>query len=131
VFDGTPLSLLLQPEEAFSINNSARQKLIDQFDINLHTLSSFFRVNIMNAIHAGITIGVAELRASPTRILKRAEDEDQAVAILNHNKPAGYIVSPKLMDAMLDAIADRVAENRARERLPTLNHARRVTLDDL
>jgi antitoxin StbD len=67
----------------------------------------------MNTIHAGITIGVTELRESPTRILKRAEDEDQAVAILNHNKPAGYIISPKMMEAMLDSIADRIAENRA------------------
>ena len=50
----------------------------------------------MNAIHAGITIGVTELRESPTRILKLAEDENQAVAILNHNKPAGYIISPKI-----------------------------------
>lgn len=85
----------------------------------------------MNAIHAGITIGVAELRESPTRILKRAEDEDQAVAILNHNKPAGYIVSPKLMEAMLDSISDRIADSRAKERLSTLNQARRVTLDEL
>lgn len=85
----------------------------------------------MNAIHAGITIGVTELRESPTRILKRAEDEDQAVAILNHNKPAGYIISPRMMEAMLDSIADRIAENRAKTRLPTLNKARKVKLDEL
>ncbi len=85
----------------------------------------------MNAIHATITIGVTELRESPTRILKRAEDEDQAVAILNHNKPAGYIVSPRMMEAMLDSIAERVAETRAKDRFPTLNTARRVTLDEL
>jgi antitoxin StbD len=85
----------------------------------------------MNAIHAGITIGVTELRDSPTRILKLAEDEDQAVAILNHNKPAGYIVSPRMMEAMLDSISDRIAENRAKTRISTLSHARRVKLDDL
>lgn len=85
----------------------------------------------MNAIHAGITIGVTELRESPTRILKRAEDEDQAVAILNHNKPAGYIISPKMMEAMLDSIADRIAENRAKTRLSTLDKARKVKLDEL
>ena len=85
----------------------------------------------MNAIHAGITIGVTELRESPTRILKRAEDEDQAVAILNHNKPAGYIISPKMMEAMLDSIADRIAENRANTRLTTLGRARKIKLDDL
>ena len=85
----------------------------------------------MNTIHAGISIGVTELRASPTRILKRAEDEDQAVAILNHNKPAGYIVSPRMMQAMLDSVADRIAENRAKTRFATLNKARKVKLDDL
>ena len=85
----------------------------------------------MNAIHAGITIGVTELRDSPTRILKLAEDENQAVAILNHNKPAGYIVSPRMMEAMLDSIADRIAENRAKARISTLNKARRIKLDEL
>ena len=85
----------------------------------------------MNVIHAEITIGVTELRESPTRILKRAEDEDQAVAILNHNKPAGYIISPKMMEAMLDSIADRIAENHAKSRMTTLGKARRIKLDDL
>ena len=85
----------------------------------------------MNDIHARLTANIGELRESPTRILKRAEDEDQAVAILNHNKPAGYIVSPKMMEAMLDSIADRIAENRAKTRLPTLNKARKVKLDEL
>lgn len=90
-----------------------------------------FQDRIMNAIHAGITIGVTELRESPTRILKQAEDEDQAVAILNHNKPAGYIISPRMMEAMLDSIADRIAENRAKSRLATLGKARKVKLDEL
>ncbi len=85
----------------------------------------------MNAIHAGITIGIAELRKSPTRILKRVEEEGQAVAILNHNKPAGYIVSPRMMEAMLDFSADRIAENRAKSRISTLDKARKVTLDEL
>jgi antitoxin StbD len=85
----------------------------------------------MNTIHAGITIGVTELRESPTRILKRAEEEDQAVAILNHNKPAGYIISPRMMEAMLDSISDRIAENRAKSRMTTLGKARKIKLDDL
>jgi antitoxin StbD len=85
----------------------------------------------MDAIHAGITIGVTELRESPTRILKLAEDEDQTVAILNHNKPAGYIVSPRMMEAMLDSIAENIAVNRAKDRLSSLGKARKVKLDEL
>ena len=85
----------------------------------------------MDAIFAEHTIGVTELRESPSRILKQAEESDEAVAILNHNKPAGYIVSPRMMAAMLDAIADRLAEDRARPRLATLGLARRIGLDKL
>ena len=86
---------------------------------------------IMNDIHAGITIGITELRESPTRILKRAEGEDQAVAILNYNKPAGYIISPRMMEAMLDSIAYRIAESRAKSRMATLGKARKVKMDEL
>ena len=85
----------------------------------------------MDAIYARITVSVTELRESPTRILKRAEDEDQAVAILNHNKPAGYIVPPKMMGAMLDFIADWMVENRAKSRLSRLGKARKVKLNEL
>lgn len=85
----------------------------------------------MDAIFAEHTIGVTELRASPSRVLKQAEESDEAVAILNHNKPAGYIVSPRMMEAMLDAIADRVAEDRAKSRVASLSIARRVSLDEL
>lgn len=85
----------------------------------------------MHAIHTSITVGVTELRESPTRVLQRAADENQTVAILNHNQPAGYIVSPRMMEAMLDSIAERIAENRATTRLSTLHKARRITLDEL
>lgn len=85
----------------------------------------------MDTIHAPITVGVTELRESPARILKLAEEEDQAVAILNHNRPAGYIISPRMMAAMLDSSADRIAEDRAKARISSLDQARRITLDDL
>jgi len=85
----------------------------------------------MNTIHAEIFIDVTELRESPTRILKRAEEEDQVVAILNHNKPAGYIISPRMMEAMLDSITDRIAETSAKSRLSTLYNTRKVKLEEL
>ncbi len=80
--------------------------------------------------YARITVSVTELRESPTCILKRAEDEDQAVAILNYNKPVGYIVSPKMMGAMLASIADRIVESRVKSRLLTLGKARKVKLNE-
>jgi antitoxin StbD len=85
----------------------------------------------MDAIFAEHTIGVTELRESPSRVLKQASDSDEAVAILNHNKPAGYIVSPRMMEALLDSIADRVAEDRAKSRLTSRSLARKISINDL
>lgn len=85
----------------------------------------------MDAIYAEHTIGVTELRESPSRVLQQAADTGEAVAILNHNKPAGYIVSPRMMEAMLESIADRIAEDRTQSRIGSISLARRVELDDL
>ena len=38
------------------------------------------------------SIGISELRESPARAFEQAGDS--AVVVLNHNRPAGYIVSP-------------------------------------
>lgn len=85
----------------------------------------------MDAILSEITVGVSELKESPARVLKRAEEDDRAVAILNHNKPAGYILSPRLMGALLDSLAEHIAEDRAKTRLATLGKARKIKLDEL
>ena len=75
------------------------------------------------------SIGISELREAPAKAFEDAGDE--AVVVLNHNKPAGYILSPKLMSAFLDAMADRAAAAKAAPRLKSLSKARRITLDDL
>lgn len=85
----------------------------------------------MDAIFAEHTVGVTELRGSPNRVFEQAAETGEVVAVLNHNRPAGYIVSPAMMAALLDAVADRIAEDRARVRLSTLDQARGVTLDEL
>ena len=83
----------------------------------------------MDAVHASITAGVTELRESPGKVLQRARDEGQPVAILNHNRLAGYVVSPEMMDALLDTIADRIVIDRAAERLGAVKKAGRVIFD--
>lgn len=50
----------------------------------------------------------------------------QCAPSFNHNNPAGYIVSPKMMEAMPDSIA----ENRVKSRMATLGKARKVELDE-
>ena len=85
----------------------------------------------MKTIYATASVGIAELRDSITHVLKHAEELDEAVAILNRNKPAGYIISTRMMESMLDAVAGHIAKDRTRTRLESLDQARKVTLNEL
>jgi len=75
------------------------------------------------------SIGISDLREAPARAFEQAGDE--AVVVLNHNRPAGYIVSQALMARILDQLADRSVADKAHERLASLDKARKITLDEL
>jgi antitoxin StbD len=83
----------------------------------------------MDAILTSHSIGISDLREAPARMFEQAGDE--AVVVLNHNRPAGYIVSTQLMARILDQLADRAITNKAATRLATVNTARKITLDAL
>ena len=83
----------------------------------------------MDALLAKTSIGISELREAPARVFEQAGDE--ALVVLNHNKPAGYIVSTVWMGRVLDALADRVVADKAIERLGTLKNARVLNPSDL
>ncbi len=75
------------------------------------------------------SIGISDLREAPARAFEQAGDE--AVVVLNHNRPAGYIVSQALMARIMDQLADRTLADKVRERLASLDKARKITLDEL
>lgn len=52
----------------------------------------------MHRILASKAVGISELKANPSAVLVAARTEP--VAILNRNKPAGYIVSPEVWEAL-------------------------------
>ena len=83
----------------------------------------------MDALLAKTSIGISELREAPARVFEQAGDE--ALVVLNHNKPAGYIVSTVWMGRVLDALADRVVADKAIKRLGTLKSARLLNPLDL
>ena len=84
---------------------------------------------IMDAILSLHSIGISDLREAPARAFEQAGDE--AVVVLNHNRPAGYIVSSALMARIMDQLADRVITDKARDSMATLHKARKITIDDL
>lgn len=83
----------------------------------------------MDLLLATHSIGISDLREAPARAFEQAGD--QAVVVLNHNKPAGYILSTRMMEHVLELLADRVVTDKARDRLDSVSTARRISLDDL
>ena len=83
----------------------------------------------MDTLRYKATVDISELRRAPARVFEQAGDE--ALVVLNHNKPAGYIVSTVWMGRVLDALADRVVVDKAIERLGTLKSARVLNPSDL
>ena len=83
----------------------------------------------MDTILSLHSIGISDLREAPARAFEQAGDE--AVVVLNHNRPAGYIVSSALMARIMDQLADRVITEKAASRIATLHEARKITMDEL
>ncbi len=53
----------------------------------------------MEQILASRSVSITELKRSPSAVLEQAGSEP--VAVLNHNRPAGYLLSPHVYEAML------------------------------
>ena len=83
----------------------------------------------LNELRATYSVAISELRKAPMKVIEAAGDE--AVAVLNHNAPVAYVVSPKMMGDLLDLVADKLAEQRALERMPALKRAKPISLADL
>lgn len=83
----------------------------------------------MDVLFSTHSIGISDLREAPARAFEQAGD--QAVVVLNHNRPAGYIVSSQLMASILDQLADKAASKKAESRLATLETARKISINEL
>ena len=53
----------------------------------------------MEQVLASRSVSITELKRSPSAVLEQAGAEP--VAVLNHNRPAAYLLSPQVYEAML------------------------------
>ena len=83
----------------------------------------------LNQLRAPYSVAISELRKAPMKVIEAAGDE--AVAVLNHNAPVAYVLSPKMMGDLLDLVADKLVEQRALDRMSTLGSAKSISLTDL
>jgi antitoxin StbD len=56
----------------------------------------------MEQVLASRSVSITELKRSPSAVLEQAGSEP--VAVLNHNRPAAYLLSPQVYGAMLERL---------------------------
>jgi len=56
----------------------------------------------MEQVLASRSVSITELKRSPSAVLEQAGAEP--VAVLNHNRPAAYLLSPEVYESMLERL---------------------------
>ncbi len=83
----------------------------------------------MDRIYADYSISMSEFKRNPAQVLRTAGEKP--VAVLNHNRPAFYMITPKLYAAMLEDLADRDLVELVRSRLADEDDAIEVDIDKI
>lgn len=83
----------------------------------------------MDAVYADYSISMSEFKKNPAQVLRTAGEKP--VAMLNHNRPAFYMITPKLFEALIEELADRDLADLARQRLAAVDSAIEFDLDQL
>lgn len=83
----------------------------------------------MDVIYADFSISMSEFKKNPAQVLRAAGEKP--VAILSHNKPAFYMVTPKLFETLIEALENRDLIKLARRRLGQAGQAIEVDIDTI
>ena len=83
----------------------------------------------MRQILADCSASVSELKKNPTALLSQADGS--AIAILNHNKPAAYLVPAETYELLMDILDDYELAKLVENRRNDLSEAVEVNIDDL
>jgi antitoxin StbD len=83
--------------------------------------------NRMDTIYADYSVSMSEFKKNPAQVLRAAGEKP--VAVLNHNRPAFYMVTPRLFEALVEEMADRNLMDLVRQRLAHKDSAVEVDID--
>lgn len=81
----------------------------------------------MDTIYADLSISMSEFKKNPAQVLRSAGEKP--VAVLNHNKPAFYMVTPKIFEVFVEALIDRDLTEIVRHRLLQKDQAVEADID--
>ena len=81
----------------------------------------------METIYADLSISMSEFKKNPSQVLRTAGK--RPVAVLSHNRPAFYMVTPKIFEMLVEALADRELTELVRHRLTQKDRSVEVDID--
>ena len=81
----------------------------------------------IDTIYADLSVSMSEFKKNPAQVLRTAGEKP--VAILNHNRPAFYMVTPKIFEALVEALADRELTELVRHRIAQKDQAVEADID--
>ncbi|MCH8538993.1 MAG: type II toxin-antitoxin system prevent-host-death family antitoxin [Alkalimonas sp.] len=83
----------------------------------------------MRQVLADFSVSISELKKNPSALLSQASGSP--IAVLNHNKPAAYLIPADTYEALMDMIEDYELAKLVEERRGDIDKAITVDLDDL
>jgi antitoxin StbD len=83
----------------------------------------------MRQVLADCSASISELKKSPTALLN--ESAGAPIAILNHNKPAAYLVPADTYEWIIDLLDDHELTKIVRTRMKDKSDAVEVSINDL
>lgn len=83
----------------------------------------------MDVIYANLSISMSSFKKNPAEVLRNAGEKP--VAVLNHNRPAFYMLTPRLFEAIIEETDDRDLVALARKRLARKDTAVEVDIDEI
>ncbi len=83
----------------------------------------------MRQVLADYSASISELKKNPTALMNEANGSP--IAILNHNKPAAYLIPAETYEFLMDLIDDYELAKLVEERRKDLSKAVEVNIDDL
>ncbi|MBU6163290.1 MAG: type II toxin-antitoxin system Phd/YefM family antitoxin [Myxococcales bacterium] len=83
----------------------------------------------MDVIYADLSISMSSFKKNPAEVLRNAGEKP--VAVLNHNRPAFYMLTPRLFEAIIEEMGDRDLLALTRKRLARKDTAVEVDIDEI
>lgn len=83
----------------------------------------------MQTIFTDLTISMSDFKKNPAKVLREAGPKP--VAVLNHNKPAFYMVDPQMFELLIEQLADNQLMPLLQARMAQRANAVEVNIDEI